>query len=330
MQQERISTNVRFTRWFSGSGAYLVFPHLQARLASSCTAFAIFQLSSPDSSSPTLSSSLKVRKVEQRRCPDGRQSRQTNPALAATLPNTSRTSKMLDIRSHVLGKWRICCARFKQDWRMIFMLVLGDVVGHGLDPSNGINPLVGILVFLYLLPFFTGLLAGLFFGLAEKVTGDAPTKGNPRSRRKRKSRRNRKSMPNPPSQGNNSSNNNHSSKYKVPSISNSPSKGKALKVPPNFLARFAPEIRLQIFKDYFASFRPQRLYKESHYKEEWSLHLLNALRVCQDQTLYGEALEQYHKSSHFLFDGRSANKVFLESLQPWAVQSIKHITFGPR
>jgi hypothetical protein len=236
---------------------------------------------------------------------------------------------MLDIRSHALQVWRMYYARFKQDWTMIFMLVLGDAVSHSLDPSNGINPLVGILVLLCLLPFFTGLLAGLFFELVEKATSDAPTKGHPRSRRKRKSRRNRKSKRNPPTQGNNSSNN-HPLKYKAPTTSNSLSNGKVPKVLPNFLARFAPEIRLQIFKHYFASFRPQRLYEQSHYKEEWSLQLLNLLRVCQDQTLYGEALEQYHKSSHFLFNGWSASKVFLESLQPWAVQSIQHITFGPR
>jgi hypothetical protein len=144
------------------------FPHLQIRLASSCKAFVIFQPPIPDSSSPTLSSLPKVRRVEQRRCLEAGQSRQTKLTLAAALPNISQTSKMLDIRNHALHTWRMYCARFKQDWTMIFMLVLGDPVSHSLDPSNGIHPLVGILVLLCLLPFFTSLLVGLFFEFVEK------------------------------------------------------------------------------------------------------------------------------------------------------------------
>jgi hypothetical protein len=103
---------------------------------------------------------------------------------------------------------------------------------------------------------------------------------------------------------------------------------KTLQVIPNPLAELPPEVRIQIFKHYFAAYRPEHYYREFRYKEACTLNLLIVLRGDPDSRLYYEALEQYHLSSHLLCGGRG-NDTF--NMAPaWAIQSIKDVTFGPR
>jgi hypothetical protein len=97
----------------------------------------------------------------------------------------------------------------------------------------------------------------------------------------------------------------------------------------NSLAKLPAEVRIQIFKHYFAAFRPERYYREYRYKEAWSLNLLIALRGDSDLKQYFEASEQYRTSSHLLLHHERGIETFKKA-PSWAIQSIKDVTFGPR
>jgi hypothetical protein len=53
---------------------------------------------------------------------------------------------------------------------------------------------------------------------------------------------------------------------------------KVQRATPNPLEKLPAEVRIEIFKHYFATFRPERIYRECHYKESDTLTLLIALR----------------------------------------------------
>jgi hypothetical protein len=241
--------------------------------------------------------------------------------------------------------------QLKQGWRATLILLLAITVCSILIPGsrNETHQRLWILLFGHLLAPFFNFISYLYFELMEDLPSSSPSKDNPSNGGQRHSghpprsnpaKLKRKAKRKPPSPGNRTLKGNHSTKGNRQSETNPHSNGNNAtsngspqsNAPTNYLARFAPEIRLQIFKHYFTAFRPERIYQESHYKGHYSENLLNALHDGSNQRQYEEALEQYQKASHLslLLHGADVGKDFVDNLEPSALSSLKELTFGPR
>jgi hypothetical protein len=250
--------------------------------------------------------------------------------------------------------------QLKQGWRATLMLLLAITVCSILIPDtrNGTHQRLWSILFGYLLAPFFNLISYLYFELMEDLPCSSLSKANPPDReqrppghppksnpakpkRKPPSKPKRKAKRKPPSPGNRTLKGNHSTEGNRQSETDSHSNennattcngSRQNNAPTNYLARLAPEIRLRIFKHYFTAFRPERIYRESHYKGHYSKNLLNALHDGSNQRQYEEALEQYQKASNlsFLLPGGGVEKDFVDNLEPSALSPLKEITFGPR
>jgi hypothetical protein len=270
---------------------------------------------------------------------------------------------MAAFRKPVTLRGRVRWTYFKQNTELhVFLaLVVADtlyrMVSGGI--SEAISAFFGLGIFCFLFAPVASMIADLFFEAMEKLTRngsskkpphskhDGPSKDDPRpdskprTHGKHNSKGKGKFKGNPASQG-------KAPSFKIrPSTANSPAKGSCPsksddtvapaspsggRVSKSYLARFVPEIRLQIFQHYFAMFRPESCYRESHYRNIESANLLNALNDgLPNEKLYQEALGQYRKSHQFglLLSGEGIGKGYLDKLEAGVFQSLKDITFGP-
>jgi hypothetical protein len=270
---------------------------------------------------------------------------------------------MAAFRKPAILRGRVRWTYFKQNTELhVFLaLVVADALYRmvGGQISEAISAFFGVCIFCFLFAPVASMIADLFFEAMENLTRnvssnkppqskhDGPPKRDPRpdsksqTHNKHNSKGKGKSKGNPASQGKAPSFELHPSTANPPVEGSRPSKSGAViapaspsdrKVPKSYLARFVPEIRLQIFKHYFAMFRPESCYRESHYRNIESANLLNALNDgLPNEKLYQEALGQYRKSHQFglLLSGEGIGKEYLDKLEAGVFQSLKDITFGP-
>jgi len=250
---------------------------------------------------------------------------------------------------------------FKQSTELHFFLalVVADTLYRmvGGDISKGLDALYGIGLFCSVFAPISSMIADLLFAVMEKLThhtlsnrppqsknghlskGDILLGSKSRSKRKRPSKGKAKFNGNSQCKESAAAVHSPNTKYSLGGnglsehsdapASASPPAGKSLK---NYLASFVPEIRLQIFKYYFASFRPERYYREAHYRNIDSMSLLHALKNGRaNQTLYQEALDQYHKSHQLglLIEGERVGRGYIDDMKAGVFQLLKDITFGP-
>ena len=290
----------------------------------------------------------RTRTNRQRQPQHNRKYKRICPFQGSSLTKDTRSSKGKH-SSKGNSLWR---NQLKQGGRATLVLLLAITVCSILIPDtrNGTHQRLWILLLGHLLAPFFNFISYLYFELMEDVTSNDPSKDNPPNGGQRppgqppksnSAKLKRKAKLKPPSPGNRTLKGNHSTKGNRQFEPNSHSNGNNAttgNVPPqsnaptNYLARFAPEIRLQIFKHYFTAFRPERIYRESHYKGHYFKNLLNALHDGSNQRQYEEALEQYQKASHLslLLHGADVGKDFVDNLELSALSSLKEITFGPR
>jgi hypothetical protein len=231
----------------------------------------------------------------------------------------------------VRGRVRWTYFRQNTELHVFLALVVADALYRmvGGHISEGISAFFGVCLFRFLFAPVTSMIADLFFEAMEKLTRnvsstkppqskrDGPPKNDPRPTSKLRTHGKHHLKGKGKSKGDAASHGKAPSFEFHPSTANSPvegsrpSKSDAViapaspsdrKVSKSYLARFVPEIRLQIFKHYFAMFRPESCYRESHYRNIESANLLNALKDgLPNEKLYQEALGQYRKSHQLVF-----------------------------
>ena len=267
-------------------------------------------------------------------------------------------SRNSSVKSH---RYKLTWFRKSADFHLFLLYVVVDALHRmvGGDVSMALNALSGIAIFCVFLAPIASMFADLLFRVIDMLTRNVLSKIPPLSKHdksskddpppSRKTQRNRKhtskgkgkSKGNKSSRGaqstsdtrttrvNDSPNSTGHSKSGTATGSASSLESKTLET---FLARFAAEIRLQIFAFYFVSFRPKGYYRETFYRNNSSINLLTALKHGQsDLSLYYEALSEFQKSHQLglLLEGSRIGSGFIDFIKLEMFQSLKDITFGP-